>query len=170
VGISKTYQHHFHAELKRVLSLNIFPILDTTFRRDHTSPSTMHGSVFFRSQRMTLVTHACTLLEHLYTTYRDNNNPSKTTAAVSSSTSTESIFMDTILSMTPNQQQALVTKLDDYFSGRFPCSDGNVLAWWKVMVLSSHNFKTLTSSNAETRCRFPNSVPCCSRYFSHYWR
>jgi hypothetical protein len=52
VGILKTYQHLCHAELKRVLSLNIFPILDTTFQRDHTSPSTMHGSMFFKSQKM----------------------------------------------------------------------------------------------------------------------
>jgi hypothetical protein len=138
--------------------------------------SVLHPSIrltYFQNSAVwgpTLATRARTLLEHLYTTYRDDNNPSRTTAAVSSSTSTESIFMDTILSMTPNQQQALVTELEDYFSGRFPCSDGNVLAWWKVMVLSSHNFKTLTSSNAETRRRFPNSVPCRSRYFSHSWR
>jgi hypothetical protein len=60
---------------------------------------------------------ACTLLEHLYVIYRDDNNPSKATAAALSSTSTESIFMDTILSMTPDQQQALVMGLEDYVRG-----------------------------------------------------
>jgi hypothetical protein len=70
----------------------------------------------------------------------------------------------------PDQQQALITELEDYFSGRFPCSDGNVLTWWKVMVLLSHNFKTLTSSNAETCHRFPNFVSYRWRYFSHSWR
>jgi len=39
--------------------------------------------------------------------------------------------MEMILSMTPDQQEALVTELESYFSGRFPCLDGKVLEWWK---------------------------------------
>jgi len=81
----------------------------------------------------TLATHAHTLLEHLYNTYQDDNIPSQPMATTSSSASKESAFMDMILSMTPNWQQALVTKLKAYFSGRFPCLDGCVLTWWKVI-------------------------------------
>ena len=91
-------------------------------------------------------------------------------ATMSSSALKESIFMDTILSMMPDQQQSLVTELEAYFSRRFPCLDGNVLAWWKVMDTFFPQLQALIStSNAETCCRLPNFISHCPGHPSHPW-
>jgi hypothetical protein len=37
--------------------------------------------------------------------------------------------------LTPAQQRAAVTKIEAFFSGAYPCLDGDVLKWWKVGII-----------------------------------
>jgi hypothetical protein len=42
-----------------------------------------------------------------------------------------SVFMDAIKIVTPSLGRA-VTEIEAFFSGTYPCTDGNALKWWKV--------------------------------------
>ena len=50
----------------------------------------------------------------------------------------KSIFMQAIQNMTPADQRAVVTEIESFFSGTYPCSDGDALKWWKVRRNSLH--------------------------------
>lgn len=41
--------------------------------------------------------------------------------------------MDAIKIVTPSLSRA-VTEIEAFFSGTYPCTDGNALKWWKVCV------------------------------------
>src|ERR1700732_3374249 len=56
------------------------------------------------------------------------------TAPEVASTAT-SIFLEAIRNLTPPQQWAAVTEIETFFSGAYPCLDGDVLKWWKVSVI-----------------------------------
>ena len=71
------------------------------------------------------------LLEHLYDVYKADGCTSEVTAPEVASTVT-SIFLDAIRNLTPPQQRAAVTEIETFFSGAYPCLDGDVLKWWKV--------------------------------------
>jgi hypothetical protein len=74
------------------------------------------------------------LLEHLYETYKEDGHPldSMEPAGVEKTTS---IFMQAIQNMTPADQRAVVTEIESFFSGTYPCLDGDALKWWKVWLL-----------------------------------
>ena len=110
---------------------------------------------------------ARTLLEHLYKTYRADGPSAKATASKSPS-EFDSIFMNAILSMTPDQQQVLVTDLEAYFNGTCPCPDGNVLKWWKVCIAAPPYFISLISIAATCR-RVSYTLSHCPRYSCHSW-
>ena len=78
-----------------------------------------------------MVKHAHVLLEHLYDVYEVDFSTSNTTVSEIPPTST-SIFLDAIRNLTPDQQKAAITEIEAFFSGTYPCLDGNVLKWWKV--------------------------------------
>ena len=42
------------------------------------------------------------------------------------------ICLDAIRNLTPVQQRAAVAEIEAYFSGTYPCLDGDVFAWWMV--------------------------------------
>jgi hAT family C-terminal dimerisation region len=74
------------------------------------------------------------LLEHLYDVYKADGCTSEVTAPEVASTAT-SIFLDAIRNLTPPQQRAAVTEIEMFFSGAYPCLDGDVLKWWKVSLI-----------------------------------
>lgn len=81
------------------------------------------------------------LLEHLYEVYEADGSPSS--AAVPNEPLTAaSIFLDAIRSLTPAQQRAAVTEIEAYFSGTYPCLDGNALVWWMVGGFNSVIYRT----------------------------
>jgi hypothetical protein len=77
------------------------------------------------------VNRARVLLSHLYDVYKaESSTPDM--AAPKAPLMTTSIVMDAIQNLTPSQQQAAVTEIEAFFSGTYPCLDGDVLKWWKV--------------------------------------
>jgi hypothetical protein len=46
-----------------------------------------------------------------------------------------SIFLDAIRNLMPPQQWAAVTEIETFFSGAYPCLDGEVLKCWKVSLI-----------------------------------
>jgi hypothetical protein len=87
-----------------------------------------------------IAVHVRVLLEHLYNLYKaeletfTSNSPRGWKKSSAASTS-NSIFMDTIRNVNSSQSQALISELEDFSSGTYPCLDGNTLAWWKVDTL-----------------------------------
>ena len=78
-----------------------------------------------------IVVHAHVLLEHLYDIYQVDGCASNMTAPEVASM-VISIFLDDIQNLTPTQQRIAVTKIEAFFSGTYPCLNGDVLKWWKV--------------------------------------
>jgi hypothetical protein len=70
-------------------------------------------------------------LEHLYEVYKADGSPSSA-AVPNEPLAVASIFLDAIQSLTPAQQRAAVTEIEAYFSGIYPCLDGNAVVWWMV--------------------------------------
>lgn len=81
--------------------------------------------------------HARTLLEHLYEVYEADSSPTNTPTPKAPFAAT-SIFMQAIQNLTPAEQRAVVTEIEAYFSGTYPCLDGDALKWWKVYILSQN--------------------------------
>jgi hypothetical protein len=81
-----------------------------------------------------IAARARVLLEHLYEVYKADGCASEATAPEVTSTAT-SIFLDAIRNLTPAQQRAAVTEIEVFFSGAYPCLDGDVLKWWKVGII-----------------------------------
>jgi hypothetical protein len=88
-----------------------------------------------------IAVRARVLLEHLYDLYKaeletstSTNGPGGWKESSAASTS-NSIFMDTIRNVNASQSQALISELEVFSSGTYPCLDGNTLAWWKVNTL-----------------------------------
>jgi hypothetical protein len=75
------------------------------------------------------------LLEHLYETYKEDGHPMDAKTPAGTDTM-KSIFMQAIQNMTPTDQRAAVTEIESFFSGAYPCLDGDALKWWKVC----HNY------------------------------
>jgi hypothetical protein len=72
------------------------------------------------------------LLEHLYDTYHDDSTATSTAPTSTKPLSASgSIFLEAIRNPSPSQKSALATEIELYFSGAYPCSDGNLLVWWK---------------------------------------
>jgi len=72
------------------------------------------------------------LIEHLYKVYKEDE-PALDTAAPQARKAAPSAFMDAIKIVAPSFSQA-VTEIEAFFSGTYPCLDGNALKWWKVCV------------------------------------
>jgi hypothetical protein len=117
--------------------------------------------IFFQNLTwdLSLVHCAPKLLEHLYETYHTNSPSAKATTSKSLS-ELDSIFMNAILSMTPDQQQVLVTELKAYFNGTCPCPDRNVFKWWMVCIAAPPYFISLILI-AATCCRVSNTLSYC---------
>jgi hypothetical protein len=75
------------------------------------------------------------LLEHLYDVYKADN-PTDDGPAPKAASAATSIFMQAIQNLTPAEQRAVVTEIEAYFNGTYPCLDGDALKWWMVCVLS----------------------------------
>ena len=72
------------------------------------------------------------LIEHLYEVYKEDG-PASDTAAPQARNTAPSAFMDAIKIIAPSLARA-VTEIEAFFSGTYPCLDGDALKWWKVRV------------------------------------
>jgi hypothetical protein len=82
-----------------------------------------------------IAAHAHMLLEHLCEVYSAEGSPEKAAAAAADVPSVmTSIFLDAICNMNPAQKRTAISELEAFFSGTYPCADGNILRWWKVNV------------------------------------
>jgi hypothetical protein len=97
--------------------------------------------------------HARVLLEHLYETYREDGHSldSVEPAEVQKMTL---IFMQAIQNMTPANQRVVVMEIESFFSGTYPCLDGDALNWWKVCLLVCILMSPIliAAMHTETRC------------------
>ena len=89
------------------------------------------------------------LLEHLYDTYKKDSHPmdAKTPAGTDAM---KSIFLQAIQNMTPADQRAVVTEIESFFSGTYPCLDGDALKWWKVHMTPCTYVNTVLTAVAYT--------------------
>ena len=71
------------------------------------------------------------LLEHLYETY-SSEDPLVAASVTDLPADANSFFLDAIRTLTPSNKKALVTEIESYFNGTYPCLDGKALKWWKV--------------------------------------
>lgn len=76
------------------------------------------------------------LLEHLYETYSADSSQ-ENAATPEAPSATTSMFLDAIRNLPTAQQRAIVTELEAFFNGTYPCADGDALGWWKVNLLLS---------------------------------
>jgi len=72
------------------------------------------------------------LIEHLYEVYKEDRLASDT-AAPQAQKAAPSAFMDAIKIIAPSLTRA-VTEIEAFFSGTYPCLDGDALKWWKVRM------------------------------------
>jgi hypothetical protein len=72
------------------------------------------------------------LIEHLYDVYK-GDGPALETVAPQAQKAAPSAFLDAIKTDTPSLTQT-GTEIEAFFSGTYPCSDGDALKWWKVCV------------------------------------
>ena len=81
-----------------------------------------------------VLAHTGTLLEHLYDVYKADNPTSDTPAPKAPSVAT-SIFLQVIQNLTPAEQRTIITEIETFFSGTYPCLNGDALNLWMVCVL-----------------------------------
>jgi len=80
----------------------------------------------------TIADRARTLLAHIFEVYEAETAPTARSKPTTPASPSKSFFMEAIRSLNPEQLQAAAGELERYFSGTYPCLDGNALAWWKV--------------------------------------
>ncbi|KAF8576599.1 hypothetical protein K439DRAFT_1622742 [Ramaria rubella] len=81
--------------------------------------------------------HGRILLNHLYNVYSDESLDGAMILpkpGLGKSSSVSSIFAQAIKITHQNAQKTGPTELETYFSGTYPCTDGNALEWYKVHV------------------------------------
>lgn len=88
-----------------------------------------------------IASRARVLLEHLYTVYKEDE-PASDMAAPQVRKNAPSAFMDAI-KVTSTSITRAVSEIEAFFSGTYPCLDGNALKWWKVRLV----YNTLQFSN-----------------------
>ena len=62
----------------------------------------------------------------------------------------KSIFLQAIQNMTPADQRVVVTEIGSFFSGTYPCLDGDALKWWKVHMTHCTYVNTMLTAVAYT--------------------
>ena len=71
----------------------------------------------------------------LYSNIYMMDNPTSNTPAPKAPSVATSIFLQAIQNLTPAEQWAVITEIEAFFSGTYPCLDGDALNWWMVCVL-----------------------------------
>jgi len=87
---------------------------------------------------------ARTLLAHIFEVYKAETTPTARSKPTTPASPSKSFFMEAIRSLNPEQLQAAAGELERYFSGTYPCLDGNALAWWKVSEVLIMSVSQLT--------------------------
>lgn len=102
------------------------------------------------------------LLEHLYETYKEDGHPLDSVEPAGAEKMT-SIFMQAIQNMTPADQRAVVTEIESFFSGTYPCPDGDALKWWMVRLVHILTSLVLIAVMHTATCsRLPRASSHCA--------
>ena len=135
---SRSYLQHSHVGAHK---FSQFPFLPSWFS---VSTLVLHPSIrlsYFEDKSKwdpSIAIRARVLLEHLYEIYKEDG-PVSDTAAPHAQNPAPSVFMDAIKIVAPSLSRA-VTEIEAFFSGTYPCTDGNALKWWKVRARSTIYF------------------------------
>ena len=141
-----------------------FPILPSWFS---VSTLVLHSSNWLsyfedKSKWDPLITiRACVHLKHLYEIYKEDG-PVSDTAAPHAQNPTLSVFMDAIKIITLSLSRAIM-EIKAFFSGTYPCTDGNALKWWKVCARILYLQPTFNNFSCAALCQ---ALPCASSHCS----
>jgi hypothetical protein len=102
----------------------------------------------------TIADRARTLLAHIFEVYKAESTPTARSKPTTPASPSKSFFMEAICGLNLEQLQAAAGELEHYFSGTYPCLDGNALAWWKVsevLIMSVSQLACQSCQPVETR-------------------